>query len=74
MQDLGLTVRQLRGGIVTYLAETAETAETADPANTEPEWSGDCFVFDGRNLLDSRLQPVRLVPSTCASDRAREAS
>lgn len=71
MQDLGLTVRQLRGGIVTYLAETAETA---DPANTEPDWSGDCFVFDGRNLLDSRLQPSRLVPLTCASDRAGEAS
>ena len=47
MQDLGLTVRQLRGGIVSYLVETADAAQ---------DWSGDCFVFDDRCLLDARLE------------------
>lgn len=65
MQDLGLTVRQLRGGIVTYLAETADAGQ---------DWSGDCFVFDDRGLLDVRLQPIPLASSAGASDRAGKAS
>ena len=51
MQDLGLTVRQLGGGILTYLAETPDASQ---------DWTGDCFVFDDRNLLDVHLQPVPL--------------
>jgi UPF0176 protein len=51
MQDLGLTVRQLRGGILTYLAEMSDA---------EQDWTGDCFVFDQRRLLDVHLQPVPL--------------
>lgn len=74
MQDLGLTVRQLRGGIVTYLAETAASAGTPDTANTEQDWSGDCFVFDDRHLLNSRLQQIPHASSTDASDGAGEAS
>ncbi len=65
MQDLGLTVRQLRGGIVTYLAEAAAA---------EQDWSGDCFVFDDRRLLDVRLQPIPVASVTDASDRTGEAS
>lgn len=49
MQDLGLTVRQLGGGILTYLAEMPDAAR---------DWTGNCFVFDDRNLLDVHLQPV----------------
>lgn len=48
MQDLGLTVRQLRGGIVTYLS---------DAPDADLDWTGDCFVFDNRRLLDVRLRP-----------------
>lgn len=51
MQDLGLTVRQLRGGIITYLAEAPDAAQ---------DWTGDCFVFDDRRLLDVYLQPIPL--------------
>ena len=65
MQDLGLTVRQLRGGIVTYLAEAADT---------EQDWSGDCFVFDDRRLLDGRLHPIPPASLTDASDSDGEAS
>ena len=65
MQDLGLTVRQLRGGIVTYLAEAADAGQ---------DWSGDCFVFDDRGLLDVRLQQIPVASVTDASDRAGEAS
>ena len=64
MQDLGLTVRQLRGGIVAYLAETADA---------ERDWSGDCFVFDDRCLLDTRLRPIAIAGLSGASDRAGEA-
>ena len=59
MQDLGLTVRQLRGGIVSYLAETADAAR---------DWSGDCFVFDDRCLLDVRLESTSSRP--CPSPRS----
>ncbi len=65
MQDLGLTVRQLRGGIVSYLAEAADA---------EQDWSGDCFVFDDRRLLDVRLQPIAVASVTDASNRAGETS
>lgn len=51
MQDLGLTVRQLRGGIVTFLAQMADA---------DQDWQGDCFVFDERRVLDVHLQPVLL--------------
>ncbi len=62
MQDLGLTVRQLRGGIITYLAEMTDA---------DRDWEGNCFVFDERRVLDVNLQPVRLDE---ALHRAGEAS
>ncbi len=65
MRDLGLTVHQLRGGIVTYLAETTDAEE---------DWTGDCFVFDDRRLLDVRLQPIVPASSPNPSDRPSEAS
>lgn len=64
MQDLGLDVRQLRGGIVTYLAEMPDA---------EADWSGECFVFDDRRLLDARLQPL-VLHAPNASERSGEAS
>jgi UPF0176 protein len=47
MQDLGLRVAQLDGGILNYLAALPDA---------ERDWEGACFVFDDRGALDSHLQ------------------
>jgi len=48
MQGLGLEVYQLQGGILNFLASLPDA---------ERDWQGECFVFDQRIALDSRLQP-----------------
>ncbi len=48
MRSLGLQVWQLDGGILHYLQQQGGRADSA--------WQGDCFVFDRRLALDSRLQ------------------
>jgi UPF0176 protein len=47
MHGMGLEVHQLEGGILRYLAEMPDA---------ERDWQGECFVFDNRIALDSRLQ------------------
>ena len=47
MQDLGLAVFQLDGGILNYF----QTLPDADK-----DWVGECFVFDNRIALDTHLQ------------------
>lgn len=47
MRSLGLTVVQLDGGILNHL-QTLPDAER--------DWQGECFVFDNRVALDSRLR------------------
>jgi UPF0176 protein len=47
MLDLGLTVYQLEGGILNYFQQMPDA---------QREWRGDCFVFDNRVALDTRLQ------------------
>ena len=47
MLDMGLTVYQLEGGILNYFQQMPDA---------EREWRGDCFVFDNRVALDTRLQ------------------
>ncbi|MCE2658617.1 MAG: hypothetical protein LW854_10255 [Rubrivivax sp.] len=47
MRSLGLQVLQLEGGIVNYLATMPDAAL---------DWQGECFVFDKRIALDTRLQ------------------
>jgi UPF0176 protein len=47
MQDMGLKVAQLQGGILNYLREMPDAAQ---------DWQGECFVFDNRVALDSQLQ------------------
>lgn len=42
-------VYQLAGGILNYLASVKPS---------ESRWRGDCFVFDQRMVVDSKLQPV----------------
>jgi len=47
MADLGLEVLRLDGGILNYFARMPDAAR---------EWSGECFVFDNRIALDTKLQ------------------
>jgi UPF0176 protein len=47
MLDLGVEVFELQGGILNYFKEIPDA---------EREWQGECFVFDNRIALDSKLQ------------------
>ena len=47
MQEQGLTVYQLDGGILNYFEQTPDAAT---------DWQGECFVFDKRIAIDSQLQ------------------
>ena len=47
MQARGLTVYQLEGGILNYFEKTPDAAA---------DWQGECFVFDKRIAIDTRLQ------------------
>lgn len=47
MADLGMTVYQLEGGILNYFQKMPDA---------EKDWQGECFVFDNRIALDTKLQ------------------
>lgn len=47
MEDLGLEVYQLEGGILNYFRTMPDA---------ERDWEGECFVFDNRVALDTRLE------------------
>jgi UPF0176 protein len=47
MKDAGLQVYQLDGGIMNYFAALPDA---------DRDWQGECFVFDNRIALDTRLQ------------------
>jgi UPF0176 protein len=47
MASLGLEVYQLEGGILNYFQAMADA---------ERDWEGECFVFDNRIALDTRLR------------------
>lgn len=47
MQDLGLDVVQLQGGILNYFQQMPDA---------EKDWDGECFVFDERVTLDTKLR------------------
>lgn len=47
MQDFGIDVFQLEGGILNYFQQVPDA---------ELEWKGECFVFDNRIALDTHLQ------------------
>lgn len=49
MQDLGLEVFQLQGGILNYFAQLPDA---------EADFVGECFVFDNRITLDTTLADV----------------
>ncbi|MDB5941070.1 MAG: hypothetical protein JWQ13_636 [Ramlibacter sp.] len=47
MLDIGLSVYQLEGGILNYFQQMPDA---------QRDWRGECFVFDNRVALDTRLQ------------------
>lgn len=47
MQDLGLEVYQLQGGVLNYFQQMPDA---------ERDWDGECFVFDERVSLDTKLR------------------
>ncbi|MBP7662171.1 MAG: hypothetical protein KA778_19340, partial [Burkholderiaceae bacterium] len=47
LQERGVPVLQLEGGILSYFA---------DMPDAERDWDGECFVFDNRIALDTRLR------------------
>jgi UPF0176 protein len=47
MQDMGVDVFELQGGILNYFQQMPDA---------EKDWQGECFVFDNRVALDSKLQ------------------
>jgi UPF0176 protein len=47
MQDMQLPVYQLEGGILNYFQQMPDA---------QHDWQGECFVFDNRVALDTRLQ------------------
>lgn len=47
MRDLGAEVYQLEGGILNYFAQMPDANQ---------DWVGECFVFDNRIALDTKLQ------------------
>jgi UPF0176 protein len=60
MQDLGLDVVQLEGGILNYFKEMPDA---------EKDWKGECFVFDNRVALDTHLHET---PTTVEDVYERE--
>jgi RluA family pseudouridine synthase len=47
MSQLGMPVLELEGGILNYFAQMPEA---------QKEWDGECFVFDNRVALNTRLE------------------
>jgi UPF0176 protein len=47
MEKLGLDVYELEGGILNYFQSMSDA---------EQDWEGECFVFDNRIALDTKLQ------------------
>lgn len=47
MRDLDMEVFQLQGGILNYFKQMPDA---------EKDWDGECFVFDNRVALDTKLQ------------------
>jgi UPF0176 protein len=60
MQDMGLKVAQLQGGILNYFKEMPDA---------EQDWQGECFVFDNRVALDTKLQETQTSVNDVYSDQ-----
>ncbi|MES2831610.1 MAG: rhodanese-like domain-containing protein [Pseudomonadota bacterium] len=61
MQDFGIDVYQLEGGILNYLQTMPDAQQ---------DWEGECFVFDNRIALDARLQETTTTAEQVYDDPA----
>lgn len=59
MQELGLEVFQLDGGILNFFQAMPDA---------EKDWEGECFVFDNRIALDTRLEETDTTPEEVYKD------
>ena len=59
MQQLGLEVFQLDGGILNFFQAMPDA---------EKDWEGECFVFDNRIALDTRLEETDTTPEEVYKD------
>lgn len=59
MQELGLEVFQLDGGILNFFQAMPDA---------EQDWEGECFVFDNRIALDTRLEETATTPEDVYKD------
>ena len=64
MQDLGLDVYQLEGGVLNYFKEMPDAAK---------DWQGECFVFDNRVALDTHLQETDTTVDDVYADEPADA-
>ena len=64
MHTLGMPVIELEGGILNYFAQMPDA---------DADWLGECFVFDNRVALDTRLQPTATRAQDVYSDHPDEA-
>ncbi len=62
--DLGLDVFQLDGGIVSYFQALPDA---------DRDWEGECFVFDNRVAIDTRLQETGTTAEQVYNDSPDEA-
>jgi len=53
MQDMGVPVYQLEGGILNYFLQMPDA---------DKDWEGECFVFDNRIALDTHMQETDTTP------------
>jgi UPF0176 protein len=54
LRSLGLAVKQLDGGILNHFAQLPQLPQ--GPRDAGHDWVGECYVFDRRVALDTRLQ------------------
>ncbi len=64
MQGLGLEVHELEGGILHYFAQVPDAAR---------DWEGECFVFDNRIALDTRLEETATTAEDVFADAPDDA-
>ncbi len=63
LQQRGVEVLQLEGGILNYFARMPDA---------ELDWSGECFVFDNRIALDTRLRETGTTAAQVYADDPEE--
>jgi UPF0176 protein len=64
MENLGLDVYQLEGGILNFFQSLPDA---------DRDWQGECFVFDNRIAIDTKLQETSTTADEVYNDSPDEA-